>query len=116
MKVMHYTEETPLRIENDAASGISARVLIGKNDGALNFCMRLFQLDKGGFTPRHCHEWEHEIFFHQGSGEIYLEEAWHPVSEGCAAFVPGNMEHQIKNAGDGILTFVCLIPAGYPEL
>jgi quercetin dioxygenase-like cupin family protein len=116
MKLMHYTEEPPKRIENDVAKGVSARLLIGKNDGAGNFCMRLFQLDEGGHTPRHSHEWEHEIFFHEGQGEIFLGDTWKPVEAGCAAFVPGHLDHQIRNTGEGTLTFVCLIPSGYPEL
>ena len=116
MKLMHYTEQEPKRIETDVAKGVLARLLIGKDDGAKNFCMRLFQLDKDGHTPCHRHTWEHEIFFHQGQGEIYLGDTWKPVSEGCAAFVPGDLEHQIRNTGDSILSFVCLIPSGYPEL
>jgi quercetin dioxygenase-like cupin family protein len=116
MKLMHYTEEPPKRIETDVAKGVSARLLIGKNDGAGNFCMRLFQLDKGGHTPRHSHEWEHEIFFHEGQGEIFLGDTWKPVKAGCAAFVPGHLDHQIRNTGEGALTFVCLIPSGFPEL
>ncbi|MFA6010236.1 MAG: cupin domain-containing protein [Desulfobacteraceae bacterium] len=116
MKLLHYTDETPKRIDNDVAKGVSARLLIGKNDGAENFCMRIFQLDPGGHTPLHSHEWEHEIFFHQGQGEIFLGDGWKKVTEGCAAFVPGNHDHQIRNTGDGALSFVCLIPSGYPEL
>jgi quercetin dioxygenase-like cupin family protein len=116
MKLMHYTEETPKRIDNDVAKGVAARLLIGKNDGAKNFCMRIFQLDPGGHTPLHRHEWEHEIFFHEGQGEIFLGDAWKQVGPGCAAFVPGEADHQIKNTGTGVLSFVCLIPSGYPEL
>lgn len=116
MKVMHYSNETPLRIDNEVARGVSARLLIGKKDGAENFCMRLFQLDPGGHTPLHRHEWEHEIFFHQGRGEIFLNGSWNPVSEGTAAFVPGDQDHQIRNTGPDTLSFVCLIPSGFPEL
>lgn len=116
MKLFHYTDEVPKRIDNDVAKGISARLLIGKKDGAENFCMRLFQLDEDGHTPRHQHEWEHEIFFHQGEGEIFLGEKWQKVVSGSVAFVPGHMDHQIRNTGKTVLSFVCLIPSGYPEL
>lgn len=116
MKVMHYTDEKPKLIDNDIAKDVSARLLIGKKDGAENFCMRLFQLGKDGHTPRHSHEWEHEIFFHSGVGEILCGDSWKAVSEGSIAFIPGDVEHQIKNTGDTPLSFVCLIPSGYPEL
>lgn len=116
MKLMHYTDVIPTHIDNDVAKGVAARLLIGKNDGADHFCMRLFQLDEGGHTPRHSHEWEHEIFFHQGEGEIFLDGDWKKVVPGSAAFVPGGMDHQIRNTGKTVLSFVCLIPSGYPEL
>ncbi len=63
MKVIHYTEEKETRVDNDVAKGVSGRVVIGKADGAPNFCMRVFELDAGGCSPKHSHDWEHEIFF-----------------------------------------------------
>lgn len=116
MKVMHYKDEEATLIDNDVAKGVSARLLIGKNDGATNFCMRMFQLSEGGHTPRHSHEWEHEIFFHSGKGEVLCGDTWRPVEAGSIAFIPGDTEHQIKNTGSEPLTFVCLIPSGFPEL
>jgi quercetin dioxygenase-like cupin family protein len=78
--------------------------------------MRVFELDEGGFTPRHEHDWEHEIFFHAGSGEVFMDGRWKPVEPGSVVFIPGNQEHQIKNSGGQPLIFVCLIPSGAPEL
>lgn len=98
------------------ANAVTGRVVIGKADGAENFCMRVFELGKGGYTPKHAHEWEHEIFFHQGEGEVFGEGGFVPVKAGDVAFIPGNEEHQIRNVGDDDLVFVCLIPQGYPEL
>jgi quercetin dioxygenase-like cupin family protein len=116
MKVIAYSQEPETRFDNEMAQGVSGRVVIGKADGADNFCMRVFELDAGGFTPRHRHDWEHEIFFHAGQGEVFQNGGWTPVSAGKVAFIPGNEEHQIRNAGDGTLTFVCLVPAGAPEM
>jgi quercetin dioxygenase-like cupin family protein len=116
MKVIPYSQEPETRFDNDMAKGVTGRVVIGKSDGAPHFCMRVFELDKDGFTPRHAHAWEHEIFFHAGSGEVWQNGSWVPVKSGSVAFVPGNEEHQIRNTGDDRLTFVCLIPSGAPEL
>ena len=41
---------------------------------------------------------------------------WVPVNPGSVTFIPGNEEHQIRNTGEGKLTFVCLVPSGAPEL
>jgi quercetin dioxygenase-like cupin family protein len=116
MKVIQYRQEAETRIDNDQVRGVTGRVVIGKADGASNFCMRVFELDKGGFTPRHQHDWEHEIFFHDGLGQVWHGGNWVSVEPGSVAFIPGNEEHQIRNAGDDKLTFVCLIPSGAPEM
>jgi quercetin dioxygenase-like cupin family protein len=78
--------------------------------------MRVFEITPGGYTPRHQHDWEHEIFFHQGQGEVWNGHRWQPVQPGSFAFIPGREEHQIRNRGSQNLVFVCLIPAGAPEL
>lgn len=116
MKIMNYAKADQTRIDNDVAKGVTGRVVIGKADGAPNFCMRVFELDKSGFTPRHAHDWEHEVFFHSGHGEVWRNGEWQPVSPGSVAFIPGNEEHQIRNTGDEKLAFVCLIPSGAPEM
>ena len=116
MKVVNYQDLESTRFENDQVKGVTGRVVIGKADGAENFCMRVFEVEKGGNTPRHEHEWEHEIFFHKGEGAVFKEGEWVPVKGGSVVFVPGNEEHQIKNTGDDTLAFVCLVPKGAPEL
>lgn len=116
MKVIHYTQEAGTRIDNDQIKGVTARVVIGKADGAPNFCMRVFDMERGGCSPRHTHAWEHEIFFHAGRGEVWQDGRWTPVQSGSVAFIPGSAVHQIRNTGDDPLTFVCLVPAGAPEL
>ena len=116
MKIKKYSEVQPTHFDNDVAKGVAGRVLIGKDDGAARFCMRVFELSAGGYTPKHTHDWEHEIFIHAGSGAVYNNGQWTNVEAGCSIFVPGNEEHQIKNVGDDSFVFVCVIPAGAPEL
>jgi hypothetical protein len=43
MKIAKYADITPTHINNDVAKGVAARVVIGKDDGANNFCMRVFE-------------------------------------------------------------------------
>jgi len=116
MKIIPYEGIQPTHIDNDSAKGIAARVVIGKNDGADNFCMRVFEIAAGGHTPRHAHDWEHEMFFHAGVGEVYCRGRWNPVKSGSVAFIPANEEHQIKNSGKQLLVVACLIPSKAPEL
>jgi len=116
MKVIHYLSVSPVHFDNDQAKGVSGRVVIGRNDGADHFCMRIFEIAPGGHTPRHTHAWEHEIFIHAGVGEVHGQGKWQPVQPGSVLFVPADEEHQIRNPGPGLLIFACLIPAGAPEL
>ncbi len=98
------------------AKEVDGRVVIGQADGADNFCMRVFEVAPEGHTPFHEHAWEHEIFFHQGKGNVFCQGEWKAIQSGSVVFIPGGEEHQIKNAGSDPLTFVCLVPKGAPEL
>lgn len=116
MKITPYKDVKATYFESSEAKGIAARVIIGKNDGANNFCMRIFEILPGGNSPKHAHPWEHEIFVHSGKCEIYSDGQWHPAESGNAVFIPENEEHQIRNSGKDLLVFVCLIPPNAPEL
>ncbi|MDD4356854.1 MAG: cupin domain-containing protein [Smithellaceae bacterium] len=116
MKIANYTSIKPILFDNEQAKGVSARVMIGKNNGAENFCMRLFEVAPGGHTPKHTHAWEHEIFIHAGFGELFHAGQWHSARAGDAILIEANEEHQIRNAGSETLIFVCLIPSGVPEI
>lgn len=116
MKILQYTDVTPTSFESNTAKGVAGRVAIGKNDGANNFCMRVFEIAPGGNTPKHAHDWEHEIFVHAGEGEVLRGGRWNPVKPGNVLFIPGNEEHQIRNAGKELFVFVCLVPSHAPEL
>jgi quercetin dioxygenase-like cupin family protein len=116
MKVLEYNEVTATHFDHGEAKGVAARVVIGKADGAPNFCMRVFVIAPGGHTPKHSHAWEHEMFVHAGTGEIFGNDKWNPVAPGKVLFIPANEVHQIRNSGNEPLIIVCLIPSQAPEL
>jgi quercetin dioxygenase-like cupin family protein len=116
MKTLKYSDIDPTNYNGETVKGVAARVVIGKKDGADNFCMRVFEIAPEGNTPKHTHAWEHEMFCHAGEGEVFGSGQWNKVKAGSVVFVPGNEEHQIKNTGKEKLVMVCLIPYGAPEL
>jgi quercetin dioxygenase-like cupin family protein len=116
MKIKAYADQPTKVFDGGPAKAATGRVAIGREDGAAHFCMRAFELGENGYTPKHAHEWEHEIFFHQGEGEVFSEGEIVSVKAGDVAFIPGGEMHQIRNVGRNKLVFVCLIPSGYPEL
>ncbi len=115
MKLIHYRDVSPTRFDNEKAKGVDGRVLIGQADGA-PFCMRVFEIEAGGHTPFHTHNWEHEMFFHRGRGQMYCQGGWTDVSAGTVVLVSAGEEHQIRNTGKETLTLICLVPKGAPEL
>lgn len=116
MKVVNFKEAESQSFNSEIVKNVTGRVVIGKEDGAPNFCMRVFTIGTDGFTPRHSHEWEHEIFVHSGHGQLFQQGKWLDVQAGSVIFIPGNEEHQLKNTANEDFTFVCLIPSGVAEL
>jgi quercetin dioxygenase-like cupin family protein len=116
MKIINYRSVTPTHFDNDQTKGVAGRVVIGKNDGANNFCMRIFEIAAGGNTPKHAHPWEHEMFIKAGVGEIFGNGKWNPIQPGKIIFMPPNEEHQVRNTGRELLILACLVPSIAPEL
>ena len=108
MIARHYTEVEPNKATE--AEGVSLRVVIGEKEGAPNFVMRVVDLEPGASSPRHSHDWEHEVFVLSGKGRVYGGGKEVSLSPGYTVFVPPMEEHQFSNTGDEILRFVCLIP------
>lgn len=116
MKIIKYEDIKPTHFDNETAKGVTGRVVVGKKDGANNFCMRIFEIAPGGNTPKHAHPWEHEMFIHSGQGEIYGNSQWNVIQPGTVVFVPPNEKHQIRNSGSKLLILACLVPSIAPEL
>lgn len=110
MKIANYRDVEAREVGDPGAKGVTIRWLISKKDGAPNFAMRFFEIRPGGYTPYHKHEWEHEVFVLRGQGDLVTENDTRPLSEGCAVLVPGNQNHQFRNASDENLVFICLVP------
>jgi len=103
-------------INNDLIKNVEKRVLIGSAQKAPNFVMRLFTVKPGGYSPKHEHFWEHEIFIVKGNADVFDGEKYVRVSEGDYVFVPPNALHQLKNASENEdLQFICVIPTNADE-
>ena len=108
MIARHYTD---VKLEEATeAEGVSLRVVIGEKEQAPNFVMRVFDVEPGASSPRHTHDWEHEVFILSGTGRVFGGGKEVALSPGYTVFVPSMEEHQFTNTGDEVLRFVCLIP------
>lgn len=93
------------------AKGARMRMLIGPDDGAGLFHMRHFEVEPGGCTPHHQHNYEHEILVLKGEGIARSATGDRPFKEGDVIFVPPNEIHQFCNTSTATCEFICLIPA-----
>jgi len=116
MKIIHYSSQEAKHFHQHPAKSVTGRVVIGKADGAGHFCMRVFEIAPGGHTPQHTHDWEHEIFVHDGKGEVFRNGAWVEIAKGTVIFIPAGEQHQIQNTSASPLVFVCLVPSSAPEI
>jgi quercetin dioxygenase-like cupin family protein len=110
LKVLNYTDMEPAPVTHEEAEGVTIRRLIAKEDGAPNFAMRLFEVNPGGHTPLHTHEWEHEVFVVDGEGIVWKDGEDVPIGSGTTIFVPPGEKHCFKNPGSEIFRFICLVP------
>ena len=96
-------------VEMEGADRVRMAVMVGRDDGAPHFAMRQFMVDAGGHTPRHHHDYEHEVLILEGSGTAHLSGDDHAVTPGDVLYVPAMAEHQFRAGADG-LRFICLAP------
>ena len=97
-------------VSEPGAAGVTVRVLIGPNQNAPNFNMRLFEVDPDGHTPLHTHAWEHEVYVLAGQGIIRTGGGDRKISPGDCVYVLPEEEHQFVNDASGPLKFLCVVP------
>lgn len=115
MKIKKLSDFSPREVNDPDASGVRFFPMITAKDGAPGFAMRLFELGPGGNTPKHQHEWEHEVFIVQGNGKVFKEGSFLDIQEGDFIFVEPGELHQFKAGKDGI-SFICVVPnKGQPD-
>lgn len=114
MKVVHYTDVELEPVYAEGAEKTMIRWLVAQKDGAPNFALRMFEVEPGGHTPYHTHDWEHELYVLSGSGALVTERGDIPFKENDVMYVDPNMMHAFKNTGTDTLKFLCIIPHEKP--
>ncbi len=94
----------------DGVKDVSMRILLGREHGMPHFSMRHFVVAPGGHTPRHAHDYEHEVVVLSGEGEAEQDGDVAPIRTGDVLFVRADALHQFRNTGSEPLQFLCLVP------
>jgi quercetin dioxygenase-like cupin family protein len=110
MLIRRADEVGPVPVQAGGAVGVTMRLLLGRGDGAPTFAMRHFTVEPGGCTPRHSHDYEHEVLVLGGRARIEQDGEFADLHPGDVVFVRPGTLHQFVNAGDGPLEFLCLVP------
>lgn len=111
MNVRKLADHEQRPVEMEGAVGARMRMLVGPELGARNFHMRHFEVEPGGHTPRHSHDYEHEILVLRGAGVAHSAAGERRFAAGDVIWVPPDEPHQFRNPGAEPLEFICLIPA-----
>jgi len=109
MKVFDH-KKVEAKDAGEGAVKLKVRWLITKEMGALNFAMRLFEMESSGHSPLHTHPWEHEVFVLDGEGVLAGGDKEIEFRAGDVIFVAPNEKHQFRNSGSKMLRFLCIVP------
>ncbi len=110
MKINHYEKVAQAPVTMEGSSGCQVRWLVDETTGAPNFAMRQFEVAPGGYTPRHSHPYEHEVFVLEGQGTVTEGDVTHALKAGDFVLVTPDEVHQFRNTGSAPLKFLCLVP------
>ncbi|QDU34209.1 L-ectoine synthase [Poriferisphaera corsica] len=105
-----------VEMDMPGVKGVTMQLMIGREDGAPNFAMRLFTVEANGHTPLHSHNYEHEVMVVSGEGQVtggVDGGTIRPIKGGDVIFMPANETHQFRNTGSGELKFMCLVPVSF---
>ncbi len=110
MKIAHCEQIDAATVELEGAVGTRIRRLIGPDDGAPNFAMRMFEVSPDGHTPKHSHAHEHEVFVLKGEGTVLCGDTEHALRPGVVVFVPPQEVHRFSNTSTTTLKLLCMVP------
>ena len=99
-------------IDLPGVEGATMAIMVGREDTAPNFALRSIEVTPGGNTPKHSHDYEHEVYVVSGTGEVLLDGKLNEIKAGDVIYVPANEEHQFTVGGDSgeSLRFLCVVP------
>lgn len=83
--------------------------MLTAKDGTPTFAMRLFEIGPGGCTPKHRHDWEHEIYIIDGGGIAIKDDEKMEVEKDDFIYVEPSELHQFQ-AGENGMSIICVVP------
>ena len=92
------------------------QIVVGPDDGARNFAMRVFQLAPGASSNEEEHPHDHGVLIMPGRARVLLGQETHEVGPGDVVWVSPNERHRFDCVGPEMLQFLCVVPGwGEPD-
>lgn len=90
---------------------ISRYSLLGEQDDeqALNFQMRYFEIEPGGYSSLEYHRHPHSVIIIRGSGSVVLGDEVHPLHLHDVVFISPETTHQFHADNGEKLGFICIV-------
>ena len=85
------------------------QVLVGPAEGAPNYVLRRFRMEKGGGMPLHTNEVEHEQYVLRGRAKIRVGNEVHDVQRDDTLYIPAGMPHSYEVV-EAPFEFLCVVP------
>ena len=92
-----------------AGTATQMQVLLGPEQGAPNFAMRLFTMGPGGGMPRHTNQVEHEQYVLRGRARVTIGEQVHEVGPHHTLYIPAGAPHSYEVL-EAPFEFLCVVP------
>ncbi len=91
--------------------GASRQVLIGKRGELVDFHVRYFELESGGFTSLERHRHSHVVIAMRGRGLVRVGDVDYSVRPFDTVYIGPGKPHQLRATGRAKFGFFCLVDA-----
>jgi quercetin dioxygenase-like cupin family protein len=82
------------------ASGLTRRVVVGRDQGAIHTDLAIGQLQPGGWLAPHVHSYEESLYILEGELLVLIGDRVHRLVRGDYALFPVGVRHGLGNSSD----------------
>ncbi len=99
------------KTEDQSFKGVHRYTLLGprKDEQALNFETRYFEVEAGEYTSLEYHRHPHSVVVIRGSGSVIIGNELHEISPYDTIFIAPNTLHQFHAGEKDPLGFICVV-------